>query len=243
METINAKRIRNESLSTISRQGAGRSIMMHGCCGERYIGCGMRGNEITIIGTPGNALGAFMNGGSITVRGNGQDAVGDTMNDGTIYIDGSVGDAAGYAMRGGKIFVHGDAGYRAGVNMKAYGEKSPALVIGGSAGSFLGEYLAGGTIVVLGLGKKRNSPLTGFFCGNGMYNGKIFLRTTEIPIGLSKHLIKRSATDEEKKNELTPLIEEFASVFDEDSSTILHGDFMVIEPDPDNRYRELYAQL
>mgnify|MGYP002508793462 CR=1 FL=1 len=58
----------------------------------------------------------------------------------------------GYAMRGGKIFVKGNAGYRAGIHMKAYEEKKPVMVIGGTAGSFLGEYQAGGVIVVLGLG-------------------------------------------------------------------------------------------
>lgn len=49
-------------------------------------------------------------------------------------------DATGYAMRGGKIFVRGNAGYRAGIHMKAYKDKTPVLVIGGKAGSFLGEY-------------------------------------------------------------------------------------------------------
>ena len=66
------------------------------------------------------------------------------MNDGTIIVHGSIGDAAGYAMRGGEIFVRGSAGYRAGVHMKAYEDKLPVMVIGGCAGSFLGEYQAGG---------------------------------------------------------------------------------------------------
>lgn len=34
--------------------------------------------------------------------------------------------------------------------MKAYQDKQPVIVIGGRAGSFLGEYQAGGTILVLG---------------------------------------------------------------------------------------------
>mgnify|MGYP002508363490 CR=1 FL=1 len=44
-----------------------------------------------------------------------------------------------------------NAGYRAGIHMKAYKDKVPVMVIGGTAGSFLGEYQAGGVIVVLGL--------------------------------------------------------------------------------------------
>lgn len=43
-------------------------------------------------------------------------------------------------MRGGAIYVQGNAGYRAGVHMKAYGDRLPMIVIGGRAGSFLGEY-------------------------------------------------------------------------------------------------------
>lgn len=34
--------------------------------------------------------------------------------------------------------------------MKEYKDKIPAIVVGGVAGSFLGEYQAGGVIVVLG---------------------------------------------------------------------------------------------
>ena len=96
-------------------------------------------------------MGAYLNGAELIVHGNAQDAVGDTMNDGLIAVNGNIGDAAGYAMRGGKIFVKGDAGYRAGIHMKEYKEKIPVMIIGGRAGSFLGEYQAGGVIVVLGM--------------------------------------------------------------------------------------------
>ena len=121
------------------------------CCGQRFIAAGMSDKEITIDGVPGNALGAYLNGATITVNTNAQDAVGDTMNKGKIVVHGNIGDAAGYAMRGGKIFVKGNAGYRAGIHMKAYKDKVPVMVIGGTAGSFLGEYHAGGVILVLGL--------------------------------------------------------------------------------------------
>ena len=120
------------------------SCTVTNCCGQRFLAAGMAGREITVRGVPGNALGAFLNGARIFVEGNAQDAVGDTMNDGVIAIAGSVGDAAGYAMRGGRIYIRGDAGYRAGIHMKAYEDKVPVMVIGGCAGSFLGEYQAGG---------------------------------------------------------------------------------------------------
>ena len=56
--------------------------------GQRYIASGLSGKDITIEGTPGNALGAYLDGSTITVHGNVQDATGDTMNDGAIYVDG-----------------------------------------------------------------------------------------------------------------------------------------------------------
>ena len=147
-----------------------------GCLGQRFIASGMGGKSIDIDGVPGNALGAYLSGAEITVNGNAQDAVGDTMNDGRIIVYGDIGDAAGYAMRGGRIYVKGNAGYRAGIHMKAYENKIPVMVIGGTAGSFLGEYQAGGVIVVLGL-EAENKKIVGFFPCTGMHGGKMFLRS------------------------------------------------------------------
>ncbi len=42
----------------------------------------MSNKNITILGIPGNALGAYLNDAVITVNANAQDAVGDTMNEG-----------------------------------------------------------------------------------------------------------------------------------------------------------------
>lgn len=99
------------------------------------------------------------------------------MNEGKIVIHGNIGDAAGYAMRGGRIFVKNNAGYRAGIHMKAYKEKVPVMVIGGTAGSFLGEYQAGGVIVVLGL-ETEQEKIVGFFPCTGMHGGKCFCART-----------------------------------------------------------------
>ena len=160
------------------RESGDDSVLIEECCGQRYIAAGLKNVSVTINGTPGNALGAYADGAVITVNGNAQDATGDTMNDGEIVIYGSSGDATGYAMRGGRIFVQKNAGYRAGIHMKAYKDKQPKLVIGGSAGCFLGEYQAGGTIIVLGLGCEKGKAPVGGFCGTGMHGGKIFVRGT-----------------------------------------------------------------
>jgi glutamate synthase domain-containing protein 3 len=107
--------------------------------------------DIEIFGTPGNDLGAFMNGPRIIVHGNAQDGCGNTMNEGEIIIHGHAGDIIGLSARGGKIFVREDVGYRAGIHMKEYQGKKPVLVIGGTAQDFLGEYMAGGVLILLGL--------------------------------------------------------------------------------------------
>ena len=168
---IDAKGLDNKALNE-ALKSAGPDCLITGCLGQRFIAAGMSDMNITINGVPGNALGAYLNGAAIEVKGNAQDAVGDTMNDGEIVIHGNIGDAAGYAMRGGKIFVKGDAGYRAGIHMKAYREKQPCLVIGGKAGSFLGEYQAGGTIIVLGLAEDSRPIVSNFPC-TVMHGGKI----------------------------------------------------------------------
>ena len=144
---------------------ADTEYQISGCCGQRFIAAGMDRKRITIDGIPGNALGAYLNGATIAVHGNAQDAVGDTMNAGAILIYGNTGDAAGYAMRGGKIYVKGNAGYRAGIHMKEYQEKVPVMIIGGTAGSFLGEYQAGGRILVLNLLESGRNIAGNFPCG------------------------------------------------------------------------------
>lgn len=157
---IEAKGLDHKALNEAIR-AAGPVCRIRGCMGQRFIGAGMSGRSVEIDGVPGNALGAYLGGGCITVHGNAQDAVGDTMNSGSIIIHGSVGDTAGYAMRGGEIYVQGNAGYRVGIHMKAYREQQPVIVIGGRTGSFLGEYQAGGTILVLGL-HTDGKPIAGF---------------------------------------------------------------------------------
>ncbi len=167
-----------------------------GCCGQRFIAAGMSDKDITISGIPGNALGAYLNGANITVRGNAQDAVGDTMNDGRIVVHGNIGDAAGYAMRGGRIYVRGNAGYRAGIHMKAYQDKYPVMIIGGKAGSFLGEYQAGGVIVVLNLDTPEDK-IVGFFPCTGMHGGKMFLRSKCENVIFPEQVTARPANEED----------------------------------------------
>ena len=212
--------------------------LMH-CCGQRFIGAGMSDRDILIRGTPGNALGAYLNGAEITVCGNAQDAVGDTMNAGKIVVHGNIGDAAGYAMRGGKIFVKGNAGYRAGIHMKAYQDKVPQMVIGGTAGSFLGEYQAGGVIEVLGLGKE-NERIVGNFPCTGMHGGKMFLRSDCKGIPFPPQVTARPATEEDLK-EIYNILLDYCAFFAYDMDKILDAPFTVVTPDTANPYRQMYV--
>lgn len=219
-------------------RNASDDICINDCYGQRFIGSGIRGKMITINGTPGNALGAYLDGGVIEVNGNAQDAVGDTMNDGKIIIHGNAGDALGYAMRGGSIFVRGDAGYRTGIHMKEYKDKKPVIVIGGRVGSFLGEYLAGGLIVVLGIGAD-DAPV-GHFTGTGMHGGRIFIRTDAELTGLPAQVTAEIAVDEDLR-EIVPYISEFADHFGMEAEQLTKDRFYILKPNAKNPYKQLYT--
>ena len=210
------------------------------CRGQRFLAAGTSDRELTVQGVPGNALGAYLNGGTVTVEGNAQDAVGDTMNAGTIVVRGSIGDAAGYAMRGGKIYVRGSAGYRAGIHMKAYRDKVPLMVIGGRAGSFLGEYQAGGVIVVLNLDEPQK-PCVGAFPCTGMHGGKMFLRSACEGVAFPRQVSVRPAAPEDL-DELRACLEEYCGVFGLDPEAVLDAPFTVVTPDTSNPYRQMYVQ-
>ena len=219
-------------------KAAGGDATLKEVLGERFIACGLKSGVVTIEGTPGNALGAYLDGAEIRVRGNGQDAVGDTMNDGKIVVFGSVGDTLGYAMRGGKIFVRDNVGYRAGVHIKEYGEKKPVIVIGGRAGCFLGEYMAGGLILVLN--KENVKDPIDDYTGVGMYGGKILVRAHLLDTLLPKQ-IKCKKVEGQDLAEFTPYIKEYAEEFGAEFAALTKGDFYLLTPDSSNPYKRLYT--
>lgn len=235
---VNAMNLNYRELNDQIRR-AEKDCCIQNCLGQRFIGTGMDHIEITVNGIPGNALGAYLNGAKIIVSGNAQDAVGDTMNAGEIIIHGNIGDAAGYAMRGGKIFVRDNAGYRAGIHMKAYKEKIPVMIIGGCAGSFLGEYQAGGIIIVLGLHKNSKSIVGNFPC-TGMHGGKMFLRGDCGNIRFSGQVTAKTAGDEDLE-EIREYLSEYCADFGYSLDGILSEPFTVITPDSKNPYKQMYV--
>ena len=235
---INASELGFRALNEAIRAG-GKTVSLTGCLGQRFLCAGMSDVTVKIDGVPGNALGAYLNGAKIEVDGNAQDAVGDTMNAGEIVIRGNVGDAVGYAMRGGRIYVKGDAGYRAGIHMKAYEEKVPVIVIGGCAGSFLGEYQAGGVIVVLGLSDAGRRIVGNFPC-TGMHGGKMILRSDCKGIEFPGQVTAREATANDL-SEIKGYVSEYCARFGLDEKQVMDAPFTVVTPDSSNPYKRLYV--
>lgn len=239
MNILDARTTDNASLNESVRDSVGDCRII-GCVGERFIGAGLSDKTIDISGTPGNALGAYLNGAKIIVHGNAQDAVGDTMNAGEIIVHGNAGDAPGYAMRGGKIYIKGNAGYRAGIHMKEYLGKLPVIIIGGRCGSFLGEYQAGGLIVVLGL-NNDGKRIVGNFPFAGMHGGKVFLRGRTDGVIFPDKVSARTATNEDMTS-VESYIKEFCSVFGINANEVLSSPFTVVTPDSANPYKRMYVE-
>lgn len=225
------------ALNAAVRASQENNIEIMNCVGQRYIGAGLSERHIFIHGTPGNALGAYLNGAEVRIDGNVQEATGDTMNAGVIEVHGSAGDATGYAMRGGKIFIEGDVGYRCGIHMKAFRIQKPAIVIGGRAGSFLGEYQAGGTIIVLG-DRLNGKPVVGNFCGTGMHGGEIWLRTDELTAALPEQVKSERVT---LSDEAASLIKEWCARFGREEKSYLSAVYYRLTPNADNPYRQMYT--
>ena len=235
---INAKNLDFPHLNEQIRNSK-ENCIIHNCLGQRFIAAGMEDKKILINGIPGNAMGAYLNGAEIVVNGNAQDAVGDTMNEGRIIIHGNIGDAAGYAMRGGEIYVRGNAGYRAGIHMKAYKDKKPVMVIGGRAGSFLGEYQAGGLIIVLGL-HSDGRPIVGNFPCTGMHGGKMYLRSNPASISFPSQ-VSATLSSAYHMEEIKPYIKKYCDIFGLNYDELLHSPFTVVTPDSNNPYKQMYV--
>ncbi|HAN44814.1 MAG TPA: glutamate synthase [Ruminococcaceae bacterium] len=236
---INAEKLHFSELNGLIKSSDDKIINIANCLGHRYIGSGVRGKVIDISGVPGNALGAYLSETTINVHSNAQDATGDTMDTGDIIIYGNCGDTTGYGMRGGRILIKGNAGYRVGIHMKEYKEHKPLIVVGGKVGDFLGEYQAGGIIVVLGIGHEAYSPV-GYNCGTGMHGGKIFIRSEHIPKYLPAQVLVSEA-DQSDLAEIKGYIEDFCNKFGYDANELLKSKFIKLTPNTKNPYRQLYT--
>ncbi|NLO83706.1 MAG: hypothetical protein GX094_11745 [Clostridiales bacterium] len=218
-----------------------KEIILKNVQGQRYIGDGIQGEyRITIEGTPGNDMAAYMDGPTIIVHGNVQDATANTMNDGEVIVHGNSGDTLGYAMRGGEVYIKGSVGYRVGIHMKEYMNKKPVIVIGGKAGAFLGEYMAGGTIILLGLNAEDPQKMVGSHCGTGMHGGTIYSRLPIDSFKLGKEVMQIPADDNDMES-VNIYIMKFCSYFGFDYDSVRDRRFWKIYPYNKRPYKNLYA--
>jgi glutamate synthase domain-containing protein 3 len=242
--TIDASGVYYRDLNTRLREtvaGGADRIELHNVYGQRYIGTDLDGPvAIDIYGTPGNDLGAFMNGPKIVVHGNAQDGCGNTMNEGEIIVHGHAGDTVGLSARGGKILIREDVGYRAGIHMKEYNEKKPVVVIGGTAQDFLGEYMAGGVLILLGLTLQDGESHRTKFVGTGMHGGVIYVRGNIADYQLGKE-VGVTALKEDDAEVLCKYVVEFAAEFGYDADEILKHKFVKLFPRWLRPYGRLYA--
>ncbi len=222
-----------------------KKVILKNVCGQRYIGTRLyspehREVEIEIFGTPGNDLGAFLFGHNIRVHGNAQDGAGNTMDSGEIVVEGRAGDVLGFSMRGGKIFVRDSVGYRTALHMKEYEDKRPVVVIGGTSQDFLGEYMAGGIVILLGLGGEAHR---GNFLGTGMHGGAIYLRGTVDKTQVGDQ-VDISPLNDADREILEVHVSEFLERFPDlglKKEQILKSEFIRLSARSKRPYEKLYA--
>lgn len=228
----------NKKIRAAVSEGA-KEIILDNVLGQRFIADGLRGEvRIIINGVPGGDLGMFMYGATCIVHGNCDHAPGNTMDHGMIIIHGSAGDAVAHSMRGGKVFVRDDIGYRGGIHMKQYEESArPILVVGGTARAFLGEYMAGGLVLLLGIG---NKSLKSRGIGSGIHGGEIIVRgeVDDLCLGVGA---KKSEFKESDLARIAPIITEFCEHFKLDPAPFLDTNYTRITPASSRPFANKYT--
>ena len=122
--------------------------------------------------------------------------------------------------------------------MKEYKDIFPTIVVGGCAGDFFGEYMAGGIIVVLGI-NAGDREVVGNFCATGMHGGKMFLRGHVSDYKFGKE-VKQIPLDENDVNLLSAILQEYSSDIDVESLPDI-SEFTQLVPNSVRPYGRLYA--
>ena len=119
-------------------------------------------------------------------------------------------------------------------------DSEPVMIIGGCAGSFLGEYQAGGRIIVMNLREEKYS--TGNFCGTGMHGGKIYIRGQSLPEVLPVQVTVSAATAEEIE-EIQRYVEGYCSFFGGDPNMLMQAGFHTLKSDEKQKYTQIYVGI
>lgn len=233
----------NETVRAYVEQGE-RHILLKNVRGQRYIGAGLTAADLLleVEGVPGEDLAFCMGGPTVVVRGHGQNAIANTMDSGTVIVHGIGGDALAYGMRGGKLFIRDSVGYRVGIHMKEYQHRKPAAVIGTTTGDFLGEYMAGGTLVILNRNNESESVAgqADKTLATGIHGGEIYIFNYDVPSylpGIGSTLLSPEKKDMER---VRSLVEEYCLHFGFDPKPLLERELVKIMPAGSRPFHKFY---
>jgi glutamate synthase domain-containing protein 3 len=149
-------------------------------------------------------------------------------------------------MRGGEILIRDNVGYRVGIHMKEYGDGpwggtgKPVIVIGGTAQHFLGEYMAGGLLIVLGAQLGPDAMHPSRHVGTGMHGGRMYIRgrVQKEFLGAEVGLAPMEAEDQWL---VQRYIAKYGETFGVDVSHLCDGPFTKLLPISKRPYGRLYA--
>ena len=113
------------------------------------------------------------------------------------------------------------------------------MVIGGKAGDFFAEYMAGGKIILLGLGCEGES-VVGRYCAAGLHGGTLYIRDNfqEQYLGQEAKREELTAADEEF---LKSHLVKFCNYFHFKQEELLNLNFVKIVPVGNRPYGNMYA--
>jgi len=122
--------------------------------------------------------------------------------------------------------------------MKSYEDQVPVIVIGGTAEDFLGEYMAGGILILLGLNK--NHSIAGNYLGTGMHGGIMYIRGKVDNYQLGKEVDVGKITEEDE-NILKMHLDEYCKDFGLNLDDMLEEEFIKLTPHSHRPYGKLYC--
>lgn len=242
--------------------GGAKHITVKNVSGQRFIGAGIKGDvTIEIFGDAGLDTGVFADGLRIIVHGSSEYLLGNTLNSGELVVYGDSWDITGMGARGGTIYVMGNGGSRVGIHMKEFRGKSPAIVYGGKVKQYCGEYMAGGTIIVLGLDysdaiidpgrpvtrenidprkiKDAHGDIVQSYLGGGMHGGTIYVRGEVPDVMLGIYAVKDEFTEEDKAA-IKPRIKRYCELFNTPEDLIWKKKYTKIRPISSRPFGKVY---
>jgi len=251
----------NEKIRKAVREGFSH-ITVNNVSGQRFIGAGIKERvTIEVYGDAGLDTGVFSEGPTIIIHGNSEYLLGNTLNGGELVVYGDSWDITGMGARSGRIFVMGEGGSRIGIHMKEFKDKKPAIVYGGRVKQYLGEYMAGGMIIVLGLDYRdavidRKKPVTKenidpgkikeyqgdivqSYVGAGMHGGAIYVRGDVPDKYLGIYAVKDDYNESDREL-LKPVLERYSELFNTPADLLWKKGFTKIMPISSRPFGKVY---